>query len=71
MPSFTNKKILNSKEQILGQMISGLNSIHRSLKTNYQLLKIYYLAAEYRSDLIYQSLIRRLIKDYHNGNEFK
>lgn len=52
-------------------MIFEVNSINGSLETNYQLSKIYSLPSEDRSGLIYQTMIRRLIKDYHNGNEFK
>jgi hypothetical protein len=51
-------------------MISGFTSINESLETNYQLSKIYYLPSENGSDLIYQNLIRRLMKDYPNCKEF-
>lgn len=73
MATFNSKKtkIETSKEQVLGQMIFGFNSINRFLETNYQLSKIYYLASENRSGLIYQTMIRSLIKDYHNVNQFK
>ena len=38
-----SSKIGASKEEILKQVFSGLKSINKDLKTNYQLSKIYYV----------------------------
>ena len=63
-------KIGTSKEEVLTQVLSGLNWVNQALGTNYQLSKIYYVPSENGSDRIYESLIRKLIRHYHSGNEF-
>ena len=69
-------KIGTSPEEVLKQVLSGLNPLNEVLGTNYQLSKIYYLPFynapfEDESDLIYHTLIRTLIRYYHSGNEFQ
>jgi hypothetical protein len=70
-PNSDKSIIRTSKEEVLEQVLSGLNSINQSLGTSYQLSKIYYVPSEDGSSLIYQTLIRRLINHYHEGKEFK
>lgn len=60
-----------SKEEVLKQVLIGLKSINEALTTNYKLSRIYYVSSSDGPSSIYQSLIRRLIIHYHNGNEFK
>jgi hypothetical protein len=71
IPNTDKSRIRTSKEEVLQQVLSGLNSMNEYFGTNYQLSKIYYVPSEDGSNLIYQTLIRRLIRHYHNGNEFK
>jgi len=70
-PNIDNSKIRTSKKEVLDQVLSGLNSINQSLGTSYTLSKIYYVPSEDGSSLIYQTLIRSLIKHYYEGKEFK
>ena len=63
-PSSDKSKIQTSKEEILKQVLSGLNLMNKCLRTNYKLSKIYYVPAEDGSDLIYRDHIRSLIE--HN-----
>lgn len=70
-PNIRTTKIRTSKTEVLNQVLSGLNSINQYLGTNYRLSKIYYVPSEDRSCLVYQTLIRRLIKHYSEGKEFK
>ena len=64
-------RIQTSKEEVLEQVLSGLESVNQSLGTNYKLSKIYYVPLEDGSSLIYQTLIRKLIKHYYERKEFK
>lgn len=66
-----SSKIRTSKTEVLNQVLSGLNSINQSLETSYTLSKIYYVPSEDGSCLVYQTLIRSLIKHYYEGKEFK
>jgi len=70
-PNIDISKSRTLKEGVLEQVLSDLNSINKSLGTSYQLSKIYYLPSKDGSSLIYQTLIRRLIKHYYEGKEFK
>lgn len=69
--NISSSKIRTSKTEVLNQVLSGLNSINQSLGTSYTLSKIYYVPSEDRSCLVYQTLIRSLIKHYYEGKEFK
>ena len=64
-------KIQTSKEEVLEQVLSGLESVNKSLDTSYKLSQIYYVPSSDGPSSIYQSLIRTLIIHYHSGNEFK
>lgn len=66
-----NSKTRTSRTEVLNQVLSGLNSINQSLGTRYRLSKIYYVPSEDGSCLVYQTLIRSLIKHYYERKEFK
>lgn len=65
------EKILSSKEEVLEQIISGLELVNQSLGTDYKLSKIYFLPSDSAARSVYTLLICRLIKHYHSGNEFE
>jgi len=64
-------KIQTSGDQVLKQVLSGLKEVNKSLGTNYQLSKIYFVPSDSASDSVYKLLIALLIRHYHNGNQFK
>ena len=64
-------KIRTSKEEVLEQVLVGLESVNQSLGTDYKLSKIYYVSCADGPNAIYQSLIRTLIIHYHNGRKFR
>lgn len=64
-------KIQTSKEEVLEQVLSGLESVNKSLDTSYKLSKIYFLPSDRASNRIYSGLIAILIRHYHSGKEFK
>jgi len=64
-------KIQTSEDQVLKQVLSGLKEVNKSLGTNYQLSKIYFVPSDSPSDSVYKLLIALLIRHYHNGNQFK
>ena len=64
-------RIRTSKEKVLEQVLSGLESVNQSLGTNYKLSKIYFSPFDISTNRIYSGLIAALIKHYHSGNEFK
>jgi hypothetical protein len=64
-------RIRTSKEEVLEQVLSGLESINQSLGTNYKLSKIYFSPFDISTNRIYSGLIAALIRHYHSGNEFK
>ena len=66
-----SSKIRTSKTEVLNHLLSGLNSINQSFGTSYILSKIYHLPSEDGSSLVYQTLIRSLIKHYYEGKEFE
>jgi hypothetical protein len=70
-PIKPGEKIITSKEEVLNQVISGLQSVNESLGTNYTLSTIYFLSSDRASNSVYKLLICNLIRHYHNGNEFK
>jgi len=69
LPDFFQPK--TPKDEVLKQVLAGLESVNQSLGTNYKLSQIYYVPSSDRPSSMYQSLIRRLIIHYHSGNEFK
>ena len=64
-------RIRTSKEEVLEQVLFGLESVNQSLGTNYKLSKIYFSPFDIPTNRIYSGLIATLIRHYHNGNEFK
>jgi hypothetical protein len=64
-------RIRTSKEEVLEQVLSGLESVNQSLGTNYKLSKIYFSPFDISTNRIYSGLVAALIRHYHNGNEFK
>lgn len=60
-----------SKEEVLEQVLSGLESVNKSLGTSYKLSKIYFSPCDIPANTIYSFLILSLIRHYHSGNEFK
>ena len=64
-------RIQTSKEEVLEQVLSGLESVNQSLGTNYKLSKIYFSPFDISTNRIYSGLIAALIRHYHSGNEFK
>lgn len=72
--NFTNsdrRRIRTSKEEVLEQVLFGLESVNKSLGTNYKLSKIYFSPFDISTNRIYSGLIAALIRHYHSGNEFK
>ena len=63
-------RIRTSKEEVLEQVLSGLESVNQSLGTNYKLSKIYFSPFDISTNRIYSGLIAALIRHYHSGNEF-
>ena len=70
-PIKEGEKIRTSQQEVREQIITGLEAVNKSLKTNYKLSKIYYLPSDRSSNSVYNLLICQLIKHYHNKNEFK
>ena len=64
-------RIRTSKEEVLEQELFGLESVNKSLGTNYKLSKIYFSPFDIPTNRIYSGLIATLIRHYHSGNEFK
>ena len=64
-------RIRTSKEEVLEQVLSGLESVNQSLGTNYKLSKIYFSPFDISTNRIYSGLIAALIRHYHSKNEFK
>lgn len=67
----SRSRIWTSKEKVLEQVLSGLESINESLETNYELSKIYFSSFDSAMNSIYSGLIAVLIRHYQNGKEFK
>ena len=64
-------RIRTSKEEVLEQVLFGLESVNKSLGMNYRLSKIYFSPFDISTNRIYSGLIAALIRHYHSGNEFK
>ena len=64
-------RIRTSKEKVLEQVLSGLESVNQSIGTNYKLYKIYFSPFDISTNRIYSGLIAALIRHYHSRNEFK
>lgn len=56
-PESDSSRIRTSKKEVLTQVLAGLKSINKDLKTNYQLSKIYYVASEDGSERIYRTFL--------------
>jgi len=65
------RPILTTKKEIKQQVLNGLDSINKSLGTNYQLSHIYFVPSDSCRDQVYTLLTERLIRHYHEGKEFK
>lgn len=70
-PNTRSSKIRTSKTEVLNQVLSGLNSVNQALGTSYTLSKIYYVPADDGSYRVYDTLLKILIRHYHEGKEFK
>lgn len=70
-PNIDKSRIRTSKEKVLEQVLSGLESVNQSLGTNYKLSQIYFSPFDISTNRIYSGLIAALIRHYHSGNEFK
>jgi len=70
-PNIDKSRIRTSKEEVLEQVVSGLESVNQSLGTNYKLSKIYFSPFDSGTNSVYNLLICTLIRHYHSGNEFK
>ena len=69
-PNINKSRIRTSKEEVLEQVVSGLESVNQSLGTNYKLSKIYFSPFDSVANSVYNLLICKLIRHYHSGNEF-
>ena len=69
-PNISETKVLTSKKAVLEQVMSGLESINRSLGTDYQVSHIYFSPYDRPQGSVYHFLILELVDHYHNGNEF-
>ena len=67
----SKSEIQTSKEEVLEQVLSGLESVNQSLGTNYKLSQIYFSPFDSGTNSVYNLLICKLIRHYHSGNEFK
>lgn len=65
------RRTRTSKEEVLKQVLFGLESVNKSLGMNYKLSKIYFSPFDIPVNHVYSGLISVLIKHYHSGNEFK
>ena len=70
-PNIDKSRIRTSKEEVLEQVVSGLESVNQSLGTNYKLSEIYFSPFDSGANSVYNLLICKLIRHYHSGNEFK
>ena len=64
-------RIETSEEEVLEQVLSGLEFINESLNTSYKLSKIYFLPSDKGLGSVYTLLICKLIRHYHNEGKFK
>ena len=63
-------RIRTSKEEVLKQVLSGLELVNQSLGTNYKLSQIYFSPFDSGTNSVYNLLIYKLIGHYHSRNEF-
>ena len=70
-PNIDKSRIRTSKEEVLEQVLSGLESVNQSLGTNYKLSQIYFSPFDSGTNSVYKLLICKLIRHYHEGKEFK
>jgi len=70
-PNIDKSIIRTSKEEVLEQVLSGLESVNRSLGTNYKLSQVSFTPFDRGTNSVYNFLICKLIRHYHSGNEFK
>jgi hypothetical protein len=70
-PNIDKSRIRTSKEEVLEQVLSGLKLVNKCLGINYKLSQIYFSPFDSGSNSVYNLLICKLIRHYHNGNEFK
>ena len=69
-PANAHEKIRTSKERVIKQVMTGLNSVNESLNTNYKLSRIYFSPFDSDSNSVYSLLICKLIRHYHDGKKF-
>lgn len=55
----------------LNHVVSGMHSINEILKTNSKVSKIYNVPSEDPSEMVYQTLLRSIIRHLDQGKEFK
>ena len=70
-PKMDKSRIRTSKEKVLEQVLSGLESVNESLGTDYKLSKIYFSPFDSGANSVYKLLICKLIRHYHDEKEFK
>ena len=63
--------ILASKQEVLKQVLVGLELVNNSFETNYKISKIYFSPDDPIENRVYAFLTAKLIRHYHNGYEFK
>ena len=63
--------IKTSKQEVMEQVLAGLDSINFSLRTNYRLSKIYFCPFDSSANQVYSGLIAKIIRHYHDGNKFE
>lgn len=71
LKQYKDSPVRTSAEEILEQVLLGLESKNKAFNTNYRLSQIYYIPAENPQDRVYKFLISKLINRYHFGGEFK
>lgn len=70
-PNIKKGKFITSKQEVMEQVLEGLDSVNSSLKTNYRLSKIYFCPLDNPANQVYSGLTAMLIRHYHNKNKFE
>nr|YP_009059261.1 hypothetical protein [Eunotia naegelii]YP_009059313.1 hypothetical protein [Eunotia naegelii]AHI51208.1 hypothetical protein [Eunotia naegelii]AHI51260.1 hypothetical protein [Eunotia naegelii] len=70
-PKIYRRTEKTSKQEVIDQVLSGLETINKSLGTNYKLSKIYFSPYDISKNRVYSGLVAVLIRYYHNGNKFE
>lgn len=70
-PNIKARGIPTSKEEVLKQVLSGLESANNALGTNYKLSQIYFFPFDNGKYSVYTFLTIKLIKYYHSGKKFR